>query len=253
MQRIEIKTTQNVTIEYELASLRERIFAFLIDLIIVGFVATMLIYLIISFVDPLEISDGLFQRIFTFIPLFGFIGYQFFLELLNDGQSIGKRAMNIRVVRLDGRQPGPGDYLLRAFFHITDTIFSSGTLAALVISTTAKRQRLGDMTANTAVIRTRNELDFRLADILRINSLEDYEPTYPAIKNFSDQDMLLIKGVLGRFHDYPNDAHEEVVLQLVQRVRTQLQIPEPPEKRRPIDEEIDFLKTLLKDYIVLTR
>ena len=37
MQTIEITTTQNVTIEYELASMRERILAWLLDLFVVAF------------------------------------------------------------------------------------------------------------------------------------------------------------------------------------------------------------------------
>ena len=246
MQSIEIKTTQNVTIEYELASLRERILASFIDLIIVGGVYMLVFFFIATVFTPLldTFAGGI---IFGLMPILGFVGYQFLSELLSDGQSLGKKALNIKVVRLDGRQPSPTDYLLRAVFHVVDSIFSSGILAALVISTTIKRQRLGDMTAHTTVIRTSNNVDFRLEDILRINSIEDYSPTYPEVKKLNDEDMLVIKNVIKRYMAFENPAHAEAVDILVQKIAPILNIA-PPEGNK-----IEFLRILLKDYIVLTR
>ncbi|HNC31542.1 MAG TPA: hypothetical protein PKX08_16140, partial [Cyclobacteriaceae bacterium] len=47
MKSIEIKTAQNVRLEYELASLRERILAFLLDLLAMG-LATLVLSLIFN-------------------------------------------------------------------------------------------------------------------------------------------------------------------------------------------------------------
>ena len=65
-------------------------------------------------------------------------------------------------MRLDGREPGLSDYLLRAVFHLVDSILSAGIVAAILVSTSAKNQRLGDLTANTTVIRTRHSRQFKL-------------------------------------------------------------------------------------------
>lgn len=246
MQSIEIKTTQNVTIEYELASLRDRILAFIIDLTIIGFCYLMLfLFFASTFGRAMDTSFG--RIVLGLLPVLGFIGYQFMSELFSNGQSVGKKALNIRVVRLDGRQPSTTDYLLRSIFHIIDTIFSSGILAALVISTSVKRQRLGDMTANTTVIRTSNNLKFRLADILNIDSLEEYTPVYPAVKQLSDEDMLVIKSVIRRAMLHKNEAHLQLVFDLSEKLSQLLDIQAPP------TDKIEFLKTLLRDYIVLTR
>jgi uncharacterized RDD family membrane protein YckC len=246
MQRIEIKTTQNVTIEYELASLRDRILAFVIDITIVG-IAYLILSVFFTTAFSVFLDGSMLGVIMALLPVVGFIGYQFFSELFSDGQSLGKRALNIKVVRLDGRQPSLTDFLLRAVFHIIDTIFSSGILAALVVSTSVKRQRLGDMTANTTVIRTNNHLNFRLEDILNIESLEKYTPKYPEVKKMSDEDMLVIKNVIRRYQMYDNPAHAKIVNQLIGRLSILLDI------QTPNGNKIEFLRTLLKDYIVLTR
>lgn len=246
MQRIEIKTTQNVRIEYELASLRDRILAFVIDLTVVT-IAYLIFTLFFTAAFDKFLDGSMLGVILALLPVVGFIAYQFFSEFFSDGQSLGKKALNIKVVRLDGRQPSLTDFLLRAIFHIIDTIFSSGILAALVISTSVKRQRLGDMTANTTVIRTSNHLNFRLEDILKIESLEKYTPQYPEVKKLRDEDMLIIKNVIRRYQLYDNPAHADIIDDLVQKLSKLLDIPAPGTNK------LEFLRTLLKDYIVLTR
>ncbi len=248
MSTIEIKTTQQVTIEYELATLRERIFAFFIDLLIVGFLYLLLFFSILGLIGIDLLDSSLAASILAILgPIGGFILYQLLSEVLANGQSWGKKAMGIRVVRLDGREPGLSDYLLRAIFHIVDTITSLGVLAALLISSSAKNQRLGDLTANTTVIRVRSYQRFRLEDILRINTLENYQPQYPAVRKLSEQDMLLVKQVVSRYQAYSNAAHRTVVEELVEELCRLLDITTVPV------DKIAFLKTLIRDYIVLTR
>lgn len=247
MKTIEIRTTQNVVIEYELATLWERFLAFLIDAIIVALAFAALASLFVNAaLEDLESGMWLFSVLMA-LPMILFIFYQLLSEVLANGQSWGKKAMGIKVVRLDGQEPGLSDYLLRAVFHFIDTFLSITALAALFISSSAQRQRLGDMTANTSVIRIKYSLRFRLDDILKINSLQDYEPEYPEVRKLSEQDMLLIKNIISRYRKFPNEAHQEVIDDLVQKLQQELDLLEAPR------DKIAFLKTLIRDYIVLTR
>ncbi|MFT5165670.1 MAG: putative RDD family membrane protein YckC [Saprospiraceae bacterium] len=255
MRTIDIRTTQNVTIEYELASLKDRFFAYFIDWLILG--AFYLVLLVIMTILESLAVEYFGEQVFEFItnpaligyflPVGLFIFYQFVSETLANGQSWGKKALGIKVVRLDGKEPTLSDYLLRAVFHIIDTVISVGIFAALLISSSNKSQRLGDMTANTAVIRVKFSLRFRLEDILKINTLDDYEPSYPEVRSLSEQDMLVIKTIISRYGKYRNKAHQEVVDELVLNLSQQLDIIKTPR------DKIGFLKTLIRDYIVLTR
>ncbi len=248
MRTIEITTTQHVTIEYELSSVRDRIVAFLIDVMIVG-VAYLVLVLALVNTLPEEIFDSSLSAnlVIRLLPIGLFIAYQLFSEILSNGQSWGKKAMGIQVVRLDGKEPELSDYLLRAIFHIIDTLLSVGIVAALLISSSAKSQRLGDMTANTTVIKLRSSLRFQLEDILKINSLDDYQPTYEQVRQLSEQDMLFIKSAISRYRQHPNEAHSKAIRQLTGHLAEMLDIAE-----QPVDN-ILFLKTLIRDYIVLTR
>lgn len=248
MQTIEIRTTQNVTIEYELASLRDRMMAYLIDFLIVSIVYFFLIVILLSiFTNSMMESNGGLSFVFVFLPIGFFLFYQLLSEIFNNGQSWGKKSIGIRVVRVDGQEPGLGDYLLRSVFLIVDVMMSIGTIAIILISSSPKRQRLGDLTANTTVIRSKQAMQFKLGDILKISSLEDYEPQFPQVKNLGEQDMLLIKNAVFRYQKYRNPAHADVIRDLVAHLQEVLEITEKPKNK------VEFLKTLIRDYIVLTR
>ena len=245
---IDIRTTQNVTIEYELAGLRERALAFLLDcfLLMAGYFVLFTMLTIIFSTSWLD--DGGWIRVVVFLPFLIFFLYNILFEIMNGGQTIGKKAMGIKVVRLDGKDPEWGDVILRAILQLVDSMFSSGVIGALLVKTTPKSQRLGDMAANTTVIKIGNtRFQFTLLDILSISSLDNYLPMFPQVRNLAERDMIFIKNAISRYQQYPNAAHHHVVEDLVTHLMPILDID-----KRPLNR-IEFLKTLLRDYIVLTR
>lgn len=242
---IEIRTTQNVTIEYELAGLRERILAWMLDaaIVVFGYYLTF-IFIMLIFGDV-----GNWWGVFIGMMLFlAYFLYNILFEILKRGQSPGKMALGIKVVRLDGKDPEWSDVTLRALLQLVDSIFCLGIVGGLLIKTTAKAQRLGDMAANTTLIKLQSSnYTFRLADILSISSLQNYQPVYPQVRNLSERDMIFVKNALTRLGAYPNQAHETLIEDLVSHLMPLIGVEQRPHNR------VEFLKTLLKDYIVLTR
>lgn len=246
MAKIDLQTTQNVTIEYDLAGLGDRLFAFVLDLLLVLGSYYLIVSLIIR---PIVgyVTGWTSNVLYGYLPLFLFLGYYFCTEYFTHGQTVGKRALRIRVVQLDNEDPGATDFLLRTVFIMIDGLFCLGILGSLFISSTAKRQRLGDLVANTSVIKLPKTLQFRLEDILKISSIDEYEPVYPEVKRIGEQDMLFVKRLLNRYHAHPNEAHRRAVIQTVEKFESVLSI------QRGDLTPLNFLQTLLKDYIVLTR
>jgi len=242
MRTIEINTTQNVTIEYELASFRDRFFGFFIDFWILNF-GLLLLFLFWFWIGGQQTVNYFLYLVL--LPIYIF--YSLASEIWMNGQTLGKKAIGIKVAKLNGKQPVISDYLIRWAFRLVDIWFSSGTIAAVMVNSTLRGQRLGDMLANTTVIKVRSSLNIEIADVLRINTRENYEPQYPQVRSLNESDMLLIKSVIERTKKYNNTAHKEALDMLVQKLRTVLDISETPK------DKIAFLKTLLNDYIVLTR
>jgi uncharacterized RDD family membrane protein YckC len=247
MRNITIHTSQNVPIEYELATSRDRIFAALLD----AFVFYLGYYLTVFLLTAFELSSiwlhgfgGVF--FLTYFPLFLFLGYHILCDTLI-GQTIGKKALGIKVIRLDGNEMSIGDHALRATFYIIDCFITSGFLAIVMVMSTEKAQRLGDMAANTSVIKLRPAGSFSLMDILAISSLENYEPVYPQVVNLKEEDMILVKNIFNRYKTYNNASHQTAVIACVNRLQEVLEI------KQIQGDYFSFLNIILKDYIVLTR
>ncbi len=245
MAKIEIRTSQNVVIEYELASLLDRFLALFIDLM-VFYIGYFLVFTAFSFVFA-RYLDGWGFRFFALFTLSGFLIYLLLYEGLSGGQTLGKKLMKLRVVRPDGREAAPGDYLIRAIFMLIDLFLSLGVFGAMLIGSTTHSQRLGDLAAGTTVVRLENKTNFTLEDLSKIVTLDSYQPRYPSVKQLSEEDVLLLKQLLERYRKWPNPAHASAVQLAVDNVCKRLGISPPK------GGKTEFLKTLIRDYIVLTR
>ena len=244
MDSVTIQTTQNVRIDYQLAKASARIGAFFIDGVIFSIAYWVLSMLLLNFMNSMESFT-----ILALGTLFCFLGYYFFLELFNRGQTIGKRIVGLRVIRLDGRDPTPADFLTRSVFLLPDVLLSSGIPALLLISSGRHNQRLGDMVAGTVVIQTAISSVFTLEEIMGITSREDHEPEFPGVQRFTNHDMMVVKRALQRSRKYGNEAHKKAVRKLAIRVADELELDKKEVKYTPEK----FLEKVLLDFIVLTR
>ncbi|MBA3971750.1 MAG: RDD family protein, partial [Bacteroidetes bacterium] len=153
MDNIKIQTTQNVDIEYELASIGDRILATLLDYVF--FIAYFVLLLIIAGFTKGLFFESIAVIIILVLPVFL---YDLLCEMFFQGKSLGKMIMKIKVVKLDGTQAGFGAYMLRWLLRIIDTKLFSGGVALIAIIVNGKGQRIGDMAAGTTVIKMKQKI-----------------------------------------------------------------------------------------------
>lgn len=239
MKALEFENTQGINLQYVVASTGERILAYVIDAVI------MLLYLLITglIFQPKTSTESLVYSIFIALPVYLF--YSLLFEWLNDGQSLGKMAMGLKVVRVDGRPVAGYDYLMRWIFRWLDIYATLGTLAAILVSATARGQRLGDLLADTTVIQTRAGR-ISLKRVLKLGQLRKYEPKFPQVLALTEDQMMIVKDVLSRSKKNVSSAHEAAVNELASRLRKSLMIEENVSNKL-------LLETLVKDYITLSR
>lgn len=244
MKTISIKTAQNVQITFELAGLGQRFTAYLLDLVIIGF------YMLIVTVAMNNSSlshkmdeDNLYLVLYFILTLPAFF-YSPMLEYITKGQTLGKKALGIRVMKVNGDNASLNEYFLRWLFK--GLAFIILPVEAVVILISKRSQRLADMMANTVVVKLNPTFDYTLNQVLNLNkTTTDIE--YPEVEQFTDEDMMFIKKVIQRVEEYNNPATREIALKLVHELVEKLQLPEVPKKK------MTFLKKVLKDYVALTR
>ena len=243
MRSIELQTTQNVTINYELAPLRGRVFAFILDVIFLLIIIWIVSYGIMGLMLKLDLADEFIAIVVG--PFITF--YTLIFESLNRGRTPGKMILRTQVVRVDGKKMKFTDYLLRWVFRLLDIWFSFGAIGVIMISSSKSSQRLGGMLSNSAVVKSNPKLQLSLKDILKINTTSERTPKYREVRHFREEDMLVVKQTIERYQRYRNKAHKEAVVQLVDLMCEKLEIEQRPE------DPIEFLRDIIKDYIVLTR
>lgn len=120
MTQLSINTTQNVNINFTAASVGDRIFAQLLDiLVMIAYIVVVGFFLdITGLTTTIEAMDN-----WSIMAVYGIIYspimfYTIVQESLWEGQTIGKRIMKTKVIKLDGYQAGFGDYLVRWLFRL---------------------------------------------------------------------------------------------------------------------------------------
>lgn len=125
-----------------LATTINRVVAYIIDAIIVGLAIAVLVFIL----DVIDFPQW-FQGLVAFVIYYGYFTY---MEGTT-GQTIGKRLIGTRVVTVDGSPISMGSAAIRNLLRIVDTFFF-GLVGLVLIIVTQKKQRVGDMAANTVVI-----------------------------------------------------------------------------------------------------
>ncbi|MET3128418.1 putative RDD family membrane protein YckC [Arcicella rosea] len=237
MSKIRIQTTQNVALDFTPASVGDRILAHIIDWII--FFAWGTLYLLVFSGLDASFDDNILGIVILFVFLIlPIMCYDLLFEVFMNGQSIGKRAMKIRVINLDGTQPTLGAYLMRWLFRLADTMIFGSVVALVVASANGKGQRIGDIAAGTAVVKIKPLVS--LEQLRQESIAENYQVMFPEVSILSDQDISTLRAVLKKGehnHQLIEEATEKV--KEVMGVITDL-------------DDADFLKQVLKDHTYLT-
>lgn len=232
MSHFQIETAQNVKIEQSVATVWDRILAYLIDvlIIIVYVFATLAIMSGLLNVSPFE---GYATSLVLGLPPFL---YHLVMETFMNGQSVGKASMRLRVVNLDGSKPQFSSYLIRWLLRIVDISLVSGAIAIVVILVNGKGQRLGDLAAKTTVISERRKTGFKKIPLFEID--DSYLPQYPQVATLKDEDLRRIKSI---FDKAKREEDHSIMVKLAEKVKSQLQVEADLSSQ-------SFIQTVLKDY-----
>lgn len=246
MVELQINTTQNVNINFTAASVGERILAYVVDWLIKAAYIVVIYQIVFNIFKVDQWLDGRDQwsKMAVYVSfLLPVILYSLIFETLFDGQTPGKRIMKIKVIKIDGYQAAISDYVVRWIFRIVDLNMLSGVVALISIITSPKNQRLGDITAGTAVISIKNNVNINHTILEELDG--DYKPTYPNVIRLSDNDARIIKEtfkVAKKTRDY------QTLIKLRNKLIEVVEI-----KNVTQSNDVEFITTILKDYNYYTQ
>ena len=242
MSLIAINTSQNVNINFNTASIGERILAFVIDMMIKGAYLLVIFWIFFKLLNLELLLSGLdnWSKMAVFIILTLPIHiYTLVSESLMEGQTFGKKITKIKVVKIDGFQASFGDYLMRWFFRLVDVWSNSGVVGLVGMIVSKNNQRLGDVASGTAVISLKNKVN--ISHTILENLKEDYVPLFPQVIALTDNDVRIIKE---NYQKALKIDDRLVVSKLSTKIKEILKLEIDPTKMT----ERQFINVIIKDY-----
>lgn len=240
MANLAINTSQNVNLDYKIASIGERILAFLID-ILLFILYFFVLGIIINYVwTSFDIEHWSLMNIKSLL-LFPVLFYSLYMHILFNGRTVGKMILKIKVVKTDGTPLHWSNYLVRWLLRLVDIWIFSASVGILSMILSDRKQRVGDAAAGTVVINTERKV--AISHTILEELQEDYKPTFTNVTQLTDKDIRLIKEtyqIAARSNDY------KTLNLLRKKIEDVLQT-----SSEQYDKE--FIQTILKDYNYYTQ
>jgi len=229
---VKLDTGFNIEVEFPIAAFHRRLFAWITDvLILISYMWVMAI--VLSYALGIGWADRYeWVYVLYFLPFFL---YHLLLEYFLNGQSLGKRALRIKVITLEGGQPSISQYLIRWLFRTIDIgLFLLPGFFSILLS--QRSQRIGDLIAGTIVIDTRASTGWQDTIFTEIETT--YKPKYPQVMQLTDKDINTLKSIINavkKRNDY------ELAHRIAERIKSKLNM-------QADEDSLAFLQRLMKDY-----
>jgi uncharacterized RDD family membrane protein YckC len=227
----EIRTADNVGIGYDPAGIGSRFLAFGVDLLIQGIVVVAALIVAMA-LAPTGTVGLLAVALFILVPLLVSVGYFAIAETLTAGRTPGKRALGLRVIRLDGGAPGLSEALARNVVRIIDLALGIGVI---VMFFDRRSRRLGDLAAGTVVVRERRVAATPAAPVAPppILRTPDAGPAIDGVERLGNAEWSALRTFLSRTGMHP-EQRARLAAVIAERLCARLELtPGAPERQWP--------------------
>lgn len=245
---VDVRTPESIAFTYQLAGLGSRFLAYAIDLLLqIGIVLAIFGGIAIIGArlpadsgsglgkgsDPSleKIAAGLIIAMVVVLFFTIFFGYFIAFETFWNGQTPGKKALGIRVVRDGGYGNDFGAALIRNLIRVGEMALGFYLMSAISMLISRENKRLGDWAAGTIVVRDER---VALAPQLLEKLKQQAEPAYASTMYLTGEERALIKRFLDRRGALTQQRRFELAAALASRVRSRV----PPDLARLDDESL---------------
>ena len=239
---LQIRTPEGIVFSQPLAGPVTRFLAWATDLIIILFLAMLLGMALL----PLQlVAGGLAQAAYILSYFLISIGYGIACEWAWRGQTVGKRLLRLRVVDADGLRLQFDQIVIRNLLRFVDSLPLFYFVGGLVAWFHPHCQRLGDIAANTIVIRNPRIAEPDLDQLFagRFNSLRQYPHLAARLRQrVSAPEAAIALQALLRRDEFDPVARGELFADLAAHFRAKADFP--PEATDGIADE-QYLRNIV--------
>jgi uncharacterized RDD family membrane protein YckC len=236
-----VTTADNVGISFRVAGVATRLTAALLDLLILGCLLVLVLLLVIAIAAAAAGNGGGSTAIVVFslasyllAAAWVLIAVLYFTvsESVSGGRTLGKAAMGLRVIRVDGGTASIGEYFLRSAAYIPDLLLALGPI---VMFFHPQSRRLGDLIAGTVVVRERTPITLLTATAPSPVYLRTHDPGpgVDGLTHLGEHELGAVRTFLSRPGLRP-DQRADLAGRLAVRLLDRMELPPgAPERMWP--------------------
>jgi uncharacterized RDD family membrane protein YckC len=251
--KLTIQTPEQTLVEFHLAGIGSRFLACSIDtlILVLASIVLTLFALVVAAVAGSSISWGstwvLAVMVFLLFALF--YGYFAIFEAIWNGQTPGKRLMQLRVIQQSGRPisvfQAIARNLLRAVDQLPTPLYAVGCVTALL---NRQNKRLGDFVAGTVVVRERS-----LEEVRPDWGTAPVQPQAQSAPSFNlrllgDAEFQLIEAFVQRRSYLEASIRQRMAYEIVQKIAGKLGLTPQELAAASTGGRETFLEVLLQQY-----
>ena len=226
--KVDIKTPEFVSIQFQIAGLGSRSAAFIIDqmlLIVINILSLIVLFFVLDGMSRLEfifIGNSLPIAITIIVLFIVNWGYFFVFEFFSGGRTLGKKLMGIRVIQENGHSITLLSSLIRNLIRIIDSLPTAYFLGIIMIFFHSKHKRLGDIVAGTIVVherkakRKKKHSPFEYEITNRGLSKDDLIIDEWTLKSLGIKEWKLVSTYVHRFHQLPLAERNQLTIQIAE-------------------------------------
>jgi uncharacterized RDD family membrane protein YckC len=222
---LQIRTPEGIVFAQQLAGPVTRFLAWAVDLMCIALLVTAVSYFLLL----LQLISASFAGALSALGYFAIsIGYGIVCEWFWRGQTVGKKLLRLRVVDAEGLRLQFNQIVTRNLLRFVDSLPGTYLVGGLVCWFNAKCQRLGDLAANTIVIRIPRVAEPDLDQLLagKFNSLRQHPHLAARLRqNVSPAEAAVALQALVRRDELDPVARVELFSDLAAHFRARVEFP----------------------------
>jgi uncharacterized RDD family membrane protein YckC len=223
LEKLSIDTPEQISLEFQLATIGSRFLAIAIDTLIqVTAAAAILALALLVRLAVGPFMAGASTWVFAGVVLAWFLlyyGYFAIFESVWNGQTPGKRMLGLRVIHTSGRPLSAYEAILRNVVRIVDQMPGIYAVGILSVFLTQRSQRLGDLAAASVVVHE------RLAEG-EVSTVEVRRPDPAAprhgVTRLSDGEIQVVEAFLRRRAELDGSARVQAAERIASHMRAKL-------------------------------
>ncbi|MGA3283781.1 MAG: RDD family protein [Verrucomicrobiota bacterium] len=220
-----IRTPEGIVFSQLLAGPVTRFFAWFIDQLCIS-AAMSILGIALNLLELINWNFGFALSVIGYFVIS--IGYGIFFEWTWRGQTVGKKLLRLRVVDVEGMRLQFNQIVVRNLLRFVDALPAFYFVGGLTCWLNSRCQRLGDLAANTVVVRNPRVAEPDLDQLLagKYNSLRQYPHLAARLRQrVSAAEADVVLQALLRREEFDPVARVELFDELAAHFRTKVEFP----------------------------